>query len=50
MRPVWGARFRADHWQSVSNAFGSVPRNALSVSCAIDDEKLTYQDSDYFAF
>lgn len=29
MRPVWAARFRADHGQSESYAFGSVLRNAL---------------------
>jgi hypothetical protein len=32
MRPLWEARFRADHGQSGSYAFGSVPRNTDGAS------------------
>jgi len=32
MRPLWGSRFRADHGQSGSYAFGSVPRNTDGAS------------------
>src|ERR1700689_3267185 len=42
MRPVWGARFHADHGQSGKYAFGSVSINALVASCAIADEKPTF--------